>query len=261
MSSPRLPILVRLAILFIFTIIVVLLPKGWGQSNKSEQTAPPTLAKGPSVQEGLIAIAYENGTLTITARNAPLLDVLRTVCQQMGAEFEAPDGASERVVVEAGPGPARQVLTSLLAGSQFDYVIQASDHDSNLLALLVVSLKSLPSPEAEVSPSRPSSSGSHANPNPAGAAASKIDPATAKQESQQLRDFLAGTKKQIASLVIPDSEGQSSGTIDPPSEPGAFGMLNAALKVADSAGADVNPQALSGALSDTLPAQPHRRRH
>jgi len=265
MLSERLPILVRLTILAILTIIVLLLPRGWAQSNGAlEQTAAPYLANVSSVQDGLIAVGYEDGQLTISAHNAPLLDVLRRVCQQIGAELESPEGASERLFVNVGPGPTREILASLLAGSQFNYAMQASENDPNLLARLVVMSKTEASPQqASMNSSEvpsPAANGSKAKPNAADVAATKIDPATAKQEAQQLRDFVAETKKQIASLVAADPEAQSTGTVNP-NEAGMFGIIEAALKVAETAGADVNPQALSAAITDSLPTQPHRHRH
>ena len=75
-------------------------------------------------------VTYEDGQLTIVAENSTLSQVLAAVSTRIGAAMEVPMGAgSERVWAQIGPGPARAVLASLLAGTELDYVIQAADAD------------------------------------------------------------------------------------------------------------------------------------
>ncbi len=76
-------------------------------------------------------ITYVNGQLQIAAFGATLADVLATVASLTGVTIDVPAGAkNERMpIVELGPGPARQVLASLLSDSNFDYLIQASNSD------------------------------------------------------------------------------------------------------------------------------------
>ena len=76
-------------------------------------------------------ISYVGGQLRINTLDSTLADVLKKVADLTGVKIDVPAGAnSERMpVVELGPGPARQVLASLLSGSNLDYVIQASDTD------------------------------------------------------------------------------------------------------------------------------------
>jgi hypothetical protein len=71
------------------------------------------------------------GQLRIDAFGSTLADVLTQVAALTGVNIDIPAGAaSERMpVVELGPGPARQILASLLSDSNFDYLIQASDAD------------------------------------------------------------------------------------------------------------------------------------
>jgi hypothetical protein len=69
-------------------------------------------------------VTYEHGDLTIEARNSTLSDVLQAVEKHTGATFDISSGdTSERVVGRIGPGPARDVLTTLLNGSHFNYVM------------------------------------------------------------------------------------------------------------------------------------------
>jgi hypothetical protein len=76
-------------------------------------------------------VSYENGQLKITAHNSTLAQVLHSVQAQTGASVDIPGGASsERVVADLGPGHPRDVLSSLLNGSHFNYVILGVRGDS-----------------------------------------------------------------------------------------------------------------------------------
>lgn len=69
-------------------------------------------------------VTYQNGLLTIDAQNSTLSQVLRAVQARTGASVEMPSSAAnERVMMQVGPGPARDVLNTLLNGSKFDYII------------------------------------------------------------------------------------------------------------------------------------------
>ena len=75
-------------------------------------------------------VPWDGEQLTIKSDNSTLADILAAVRTRTGAGIELPEGgASERVAARLGPGPAREVLSSLLSGSDFDYIIQASDED------------------------------------------------------------------------------------------------------------------------------------
>ncbi len=92
-------------------------------------TAASAPAKVPAVLPG---IYYAGGQLSIHVVDMALGDVLAKVASLTGVKIDLPaDAADERMpVVELGPGPARQILASLLRDSDFDYLIQASDTDS-----------------------------------------------------------------------------------------------------------------------------------
>src|ERR1019366_1619873 len=69
-------------------------------------------------------VTYQNGLLTIDARNSTLSQVLRAVQARTGASVEMPSSAAnERVMMQVGPGPPRDVLNTLLNGSKFNYII------------------------------------------------------------------------------------------------------------------------------------------
>ena len=78
-------------------------------------------------------VSFNSGILTIIANNSTLADILRAVHRQTGATVDTPGNATERVVGTFGPGPARDVLSSLLNGSHFNYVLLGSATNPNAL--------------------------------------------------------------------------------------------------------------------------------
>jgi hypothetical protein len=96
-----------------------------GAAIAQDQAEPPARPAAPP------KITYVDGQLRIDALGSTLAAVLTQVAALTGAKIDVPAGASsERMpVVELGPGPARQILASLLSDSNFDYLIQASDAD------------------------------------------------------------------------------------------------------------------------------------
>src|SRR6266550_7616144 len=91
---------------------------------------PPTLEQMPASAP---QVFFRNGQLTIVARNSTLGDILRAVHTQTGASVDVPSNATERVVSNLGPGPARDVLASLLNGSHFNYVMVGSPNNPGAL--------------------------------------------------------------------------------------------------------------------------------
>jgi hypothetical protein len=93
------------------------------------RTAWPSSSKIPA--GGPPRVTYVDGQLRIDALDATLADVLTRVGALTGVDIDIPAGADREKmhIVQVGPGPARQVLASLLSDSNFDYLIQASDKD------------------------------------------------------------------------------------------------------------------------------------
>jgi hypothetical protein len=111
---------------------------------------PPTLAELPASPP---EVSFQGGELTITAQNSTLGDILKAVRVQTGATIDLPGNASERVVGHFGPAPARDVLTSLLNGSHFNFVLLGSSTDPNALDRVILMAKS--GAPAESSPPPP----------------------------------------------------------------------------------------------------------
>lgn len=121
------------------------------QRKTKKTPAPlPPLPSGPtgpiqqvpldSIRPVAPQVSYQNGQLTIVAPNSTLGDILRAVRKQTGAEIEVPE-AQDRVVTHLGPGPARDVMSELLNGSRFNYVLLGSPQNANQLTRVVLVAK------------------------------------------------------------------------------------------------------------------------
>jgi hypothetical protein len=111
-------------------------------STQVNKSTPGQIEIGPSSQTkslGLTTeqvavkppqITYDDGQLTIVAENVPLSAVFDVLRRIMGVNIEMPPGAADQLIwVKSGPGPARRILRELLDGTEFDYIIQASESD------------------------------------------------------------------------------------------------------------------------------------
>lgn len=119
-----------------------------GKEEKPPAPPQPPPPSGPLQQLSLDQmpavppqVSYQTGELTIISQNSTLGDILRAVRSRTGASFDVPPSATERVVGRFGPGPAREVLATLLNGSHFNYVMVGSPKDPNAMAELVLTPK------------------------------------------------------------------------------------------------------------------------
>jgi hypothetical protein len=124
-------------------------PTPVAQAQPADQPAPnsppPTLAQRPASPP---QVSFQGGQLTIAAENSTLGDILKAVRAQTGATIDLPGTASERVVGHFGPAPARDVLTSLLNGSHFNYLLLGSANDPSALDRVILMAKSGSVPES-----------------------------------------------------------------------------------------------------------------
>lgn len=87
-------------------------------------------------------VTFRNGQLTIVANNSSLGEILRAVHSQTGATVEIPGNPTDRVFGQFGPGPARDVLASLLNGSHFNYILLGSAASPDELERVILTAKS-----------------------------------------------------------------------------------------------------------------------
>jgi hypothetical protein len=84
-------------------------------------------------------VAWDGQQLTIDAENSTLADILVAVKNQTGATIDMPGAAwGERVFVHLGPGPPRDIVSSLIYGLPFDYVVETAEDDPNTLRSVVL---------------------------------------------------------------------------------------------------------------------------
>jgi|GEM_PF-2012047 hypothetical protein len=87
-------------------------------------------------------VTYIDGKLRVFAKNSTLSDILQAIAARTGAAIEIPENATERVVTQLGPAPARDVIAALLNGSHYNYVLVGSEADSAEVARVIVTAKS-----------------------------------------------------------------------------------------------------------------------
>jgi hypothetical protein len=68
-------------------------------------------------------VIYQNGLLSVESTNSTLSDILNGIRTKAGIQIEGFQGAQDRVAAKLGPAPVDTVLTTLLRGSHFDYMI------------------------------------------------------------------------------------------------------------------------------------------
>ena len=182
------------------------------KSHKKTETAPlpaytpHTLSPLPLEQMPAVPpeVAYSAGQLTIVAHNSTLGDILRAVHSQTGAELDVPSNANERVVATLGPGPARDVLATLLNGTHFNYVMLGTPGDPSSVQRVVLTAKTgpeTPSPTASAA----------APPGPQGMPPNRFQQAmgTQVQTDQDAAPEDAAADAQDDSAESPDDQSQS----------------------------------------------------
>lgn len=205
--------------------------------------APAAAADSPARPAVPPKISYVGGQLRINVLGATLADVLTQVAALTGVTIDVPAGAnSERMpIVELGPGPARQVLASLLSDSNFDYLIQASDADpERIQSVLLLPREKRGSGArgpnvAAVAPPEPAAAESSVPPQPEiaaqGASALNPTPAPAALEANQATP---------PASAHPDQSGQFPLLQPDPSNPAKPGALTPP--------ATLSPESINGQL-------------
>jgi hypothetical protein len=84
-------------------------------------------------------ISWDGKLLTIDAENSSLADILLGIRSRTGASIEMPGSTrGERIAIHLGPAPIREVLSSLLYGTEFNYVIQSAEDDETALGKVIL---------------------------------------------------------------------------------------------------------------------------
>jgi hypothetical protein len=87
-----------------------------------------------------LVVSFQSGLLTIIAKQATLSEILFAVHLRTGAEIAIPAGSEqEQVVGEIGPAPAPEVLSRLLNGSKFNFMILSSPTEPGMIDRVILS--------------------------------------------------------------------------------------------------------------------------
>jgi len=131
----------------------VIIKIGSGRSQISRSSASPAALVNTTYHVGSLEITppppppplvvtFQSGLLTITSNQATLSEVLFEVHRRTGAEIAIPAGAEqEKVVAALGPAPAPEVLSHLLNGSRFNFLILSSASDPRSLDRVILSAR------------------------------------------------------------------------------------------------------------------------
>jgi len=98
-------------------------------------------------------VTLANGKLTVTAQNSDLTAILEQIARTSGMNIEGL-GKSTRVFGVYGPGNPRDVLTDLLAGSGYNFVMLGGGNGSAPAKLVLTEKTAAPLPSANASSSR-----------------------------------------------------------------------------------------------------------
>jgi hypothetical protein len=177
--------------------------------------APATPLSPEQMPSSPPQVSFNSGILTIIASNSSLGDILRAVHRQTGAVVDAPGNATERVVGKFGPGPARDVLSALLNGSHFNYVLLGSATNPNALERVLLISRSIggeqPAQQANVM----------TPPNPAPPAAGMPQ---AAENADGSSDDASGEMPQDATDTVDDQANQEQPEDQQQPQPAPFGQ-------------------------------------
>jgi hypothetical protein len=109
----------------------------------------------PPAPKSPVEVSFRNGLLSIHADKATLSEVLNQVQQRTGAQISGASGTEqEQVVVDIPPAPAAEVMSRLLYGSKFNFLILSAASNPNVLDRVILTPRieggSMPQPLAQM---------------------------------------------------------------------------------------------------------------
>jgi len=108
-------------------------PSGDPAPQTNQSTKPVMNPAGSTV-------SYNGSELTIHAENIPLRDVLEAIQARAGVAVVFPSEAMDDSVFDhLGPAPVQDVLAQLLYGSGYNYVIQTSSQNPQIVTKVILS--------------------------------------------------------------------------------------------------------------------------
>jgi len=193
-------------------------------------------------------VVFADGKLSVVAKNSTLGDILRAIAAKTGASIDIPESASERVVSQLGPAPAREVLTSLLNGSHYNYVMVGTETNPNAVAHVILTTKS-DRPEGSAPASAASNIASRQMVQPRTALqAAVMQPYQEMLQQQQAQQEAATELQKQVIESVPESAGQASSGVAATAATASASSDNSAPEAAPSPEA---PRATNGSTAKT----------
>ena len=134
--------------------VIVKLP---GSGASAMAALPPTNATTPTPPPApkKVEITFQDGRLRLVSNKASLAEVLNEIRAQLNADIVVPAGAEQEVVAVAlGPSTPREVISKLLDGSRYNFIIVGTDADANQVERVVLSPKTVIA-ESAIAPPTP----------------------------------------------------------------------------------------------------------
>jgi hypothetical protein len=98
----------------------------------------PAAAPATAHGTGELTVDFSNGELSVFADDAELGKVLHQIGEKTGASVEvAAEIAGERVMARLGPGPAPEIVSTLLSSPRLDFILMGSEDQSSIKRLIV----------------------------------------------------------------------------------------------------------------------------
>jgi hypothetical protein len=137
--------------------VIVKLP---GSGASAIAALPPANASTPEPPHAppapkKVEITFQDGRLRLVSNKASLAEVLNEIRAQLNADIVVPAGAEQEVVAVAlGPSTPRDVISKLLDGSRYNFIIVGTDADANQVERVVLSPKTVIA-ESAIAPPTP----------------------------------------------------------------------------------------------------------
>src|ERR1700761_2236674 len=103
------------------------------------EAPPPTPEQSPA---GAPDVTYQNGLLSIRSDNSTLSSILNAIKARTGATVDASGVTmTDRIATQLGPGDPRDVLTSLLSNSKYDFILLGAPGNPTAVQKIVLAAR------------------------------------------------------------------------------------------------------------------------
>ncbi len=125
------------------SVIVKLPTSAGGTLPPSAQSITAAGAATPPPPVKKVEVTLQDDKLRLVSNKASLAEVLNELRTQLNADIGVPVGADQEIVaVMLGPGTQREVISKLLEGSRYNFIIVGTDADANKVERVILSPKS-----------------------------------------------------------------------------------------------------------------------